>query len=232
MLMFIISLITATQAQTRVGVIDSGLDLNDPRFESVLCKDGNHRDFSGHGINDSNGHGTHVVGLIAKYAKKANYCVVIYKYYHSGWSTPPEAFAEALDFALNDNIDILNISGGGTKFHIEEYESIKAHPEVKIFAAAGNEGEDFATTPYFPAAYPLDNIYAIGNGKDKDSKASTSGYGGRIRYWEDGQLAESTFPLWKCGFYDRPKGKDCRVKLSGSSMSAAIFTGKWLGRSK
>lgn len=214
--------------QLRVGIIDSGLDLHDPRFTKVLCKEG-HRDFSGHGIIDSDGHGTHVAGLIKKYAKDANYCLVIYKFYHTEWSTPPEAFDEALQYALRDNLDIINISGGGPIFHISEYNAIMDHPEVKVVTAAGNEGADLAKQPYFPAAYPLSNVYAIGNGKDYEDKAPTSNYGTRVMYWEDGQKVESTYPLWKCGFHDRPKGKDCRAKLSGTSMSSAIYTGKWVG---
>jgi subtilisin family serine protease len=111
---------------------------------------------------------------------------------------------------------------------MSEYEAIAAHPEVRVFVAAGNEGADLAVKPYFPAAYPLSNIYAIGNGFSEEDRAPTSSFGKRVKYWEDGQNVESSFPLWKCGYYDRPAGKDCQVKLSGTSMSAAIFTGKWL----
>ncbi len=66
----------------RVAVIDTGLDLSDPRFSALLCKD-----IKGvnlvpkEGIRDLIGHGTHVAGIIKKYAKDANYCMMIIKYY-------------------------------------------------------------------------------------------------------------------------------------------------------
>jgi hypothetical protein len=78
-----------------VAVVDTGLDpelMND----SSICPDG-HKDFTGQGLQDINGHGTHISYLIDQYAKnfillkdgdssklksiKSNYCQIILKYY-------------------------------------------------------------------------------------------------------------------------------------------------------
>lgn len=64
----------------RVAVIDTGLNLNDPRFTKVLCADG-HADYTGEGIDDIEGHGTAVAGLIMQYAGKRRYCLTILKFY-------------------------------------------------------------------------------------------------------------------------------------------------------
>lgn len=225
MLLIVLAPIESLGKTLRVGVLDSGLDLKDPRFKKILCADG-HKDFTGFGILDSNGHGTHVVGLIQRYAEDADYCLVIYKYYHpNGQKTD---FVEAIKYAMSDNIDVLNVSGGGAVFDKMEYDAIKSHPHIRVVAAAGNEGKDLEDQPYFPAAYPLNNILAVGNGETAQLKSSTSNFGDRVLFWEDGQSVESFRPLWKCGDYTRKGVENCKAKLSGTSMSCAKFTGKFI----
>ena len=50
-----------------VAVIDTGIDAQ-AFNRHVLCKTG-HKDFTGTGIQDRHGHGTHISGLIDQYAK-------------------------------------------------------------------------------------------------------------------------------------------------------------------
>ena len=66
--------------QLKVAVIDTGLNFQDDRFNRHLCRSG-HKDFTDSGLNDTNGHGSTVVSLIEKYARNANYCFLIYKFY-------------------------------------------------------------------------------------------------------------------------------------------------------
>jgi hypothetical protein len=54
-----------------VAVIDTGKAV-DPKLK--YCKYG-HKDITGTGLEDNNGHGTNVASLIAREAKGANYCV-------------------------------------------------------------------------------------------------------------------------------------------------------------
>ena len=58
----------------KVAVIDTGLNL---KYSSSvpLCKS-EHKDFTGEGFNDTNGHGTNIVGLIVQNTKATNYCIV------------------------------------------------------------------------------------------------------------------------------------------------------------
>lgn len=95
----------------RVGVIDTGLDLEDPRFIGHLCYSG-HSDFTGDGIQDDMGHGTHIVGLITKYARNSNYCLVILKYYGKNLSNVP-AYQAALREAIHQHLDVVNLSLNG-----------------------------------------------------------------------------------------------------------------------
>lgn len=227
-LTLLLSSLTA-QAQIRVGVIDTGIDAHDPRFSEIMCKDVESKDFTGAGINDYYGHGTFVVGLIKEYAGDASYCIVMYKFVHTGESPSPLlTLSEAIMTALSDHVDVINISAGGPGFYIDEYKAFKAHPEVTVFAAAGNFGQDISKYPYFPASYPLSSIIAVGNGLDKNNRAYNSNYGGRVKTWVNGQDIVSDSPLWRCSIHDRHKGAGCKTIMSGTSMSTAIATGKWV----
>jgi len=79
----------------KIAVIDTGISL-DRIQDASLCKTG-HKDFTGYGLNDNHGHGTHIYGLIDQYAKNiklktnsdvallsktsVSYCQIIIKFY-------------------------------------------------------------------------------------------------------------------------------------------------------
>lgn len=213
LLLFLIT--TPSFGQTKLAVIDTGLDLNDPRFKSVLCKSG-HKDFTGSGIKDTVEHGTHVTGLIKQYAKNADYCILIYKFYQ-----PDELNAAreilAIKEAIKAKVDIINISGGGEEYSKEEYELIKNNPKVLFVVAAGNNGEnlDIENNKYYPASHKLPNILAIGGLNEDGTRGSYSNYGTFV-IWERGTDVLSTIPNGRMGI------------KSGSSMATAIKTGKIL----
>lgn len=198
---------------TKVAVIDTGLDLTDPRFKDVLCPSG-HKDFTGRGIKDTMGHGTHVAGLIKSYAGNAQYCLIIYKFYAKD-SFSFERELEAIKTAIDEGVQIVNISGGGKSFSQEEYDLIKDHSEVTFVVAAGNNGEDLNKEVYYPASYRLPNIVAVGNLAEEQKKNPTSNYGDFVT-WEAGTNIISTLPKGQFG------------SMTGTSMAAPIRTGKLL----
>lgn len=200
----------------RVAVVDTGLNLNDSRFAGHLCID-NHKDFTGTGIIDSNGHGTMVAGLIEKYAGKGDYCLLIYKYYQStvpgivNMKHEVEAFLEA----IADGAKIINLSGGGEDFNEDESLLIKLHPEITFVVAAGNSGKnlDLPGNVYYPASYYYNNIVVVESVNEKGEKSSFSNYGKKVEYKELGEDVTS---------YDiNGSGTG-----SGTSFACAIHTGK------
>lgn len=220
LLLFFLSSYCFSSEIFKVAVIDSGLDLNDPRFKNILCKSG-HKDFTHTSINDTIGHGTHVMGLIKKYAGNKNYCIVVYKYFGDNVDTG-EALYQALQFALKENVKLINISGGGNKYSQREYEFIKKHKEITFVVAAGNDNSNLDSSyKYYPASYKLNNIITVGSIDDFYNKAPFSNYGASI-IWEKGVNILSTFP----GVYNSGKFYPKVKVMSGTSMSTAIKTGK------
>lgn len=202
----------------RVALVDTGLDLKDPRFKDLLCKTGHKNFVFGEPINDINGHGTHLAGLIKKYAGNSDYCLLIYKYYQeeaSGWTNMVRE-NQALQAAVDDKVDIVNLSGGGSLFNEAESLIIKSHPEVTFVVAAGNEGKDLDIpgNDFFPASLFYKNIIPVENIDENGVLSPHSNYSRRIKAKEIGEHVLSTLPYGQEGY------------LSGTSMSTATFTGK------
>lgn len=223
----------------RVAVIDTGIS-RDRMDDESLCKEG-HKDFTGTGLHDNHGHGTHIYGLIDQYAKgiilkqgqdiskltnkKINYCQIIIKFYNSEHSplNGLSVIKKALRHAIDLKVDIINISAGGTLPDEQEFLLIKEalDKNILIVAAAGNNGQNIVRKPkktsdgqYFPALYD-DRIVVIGNGIDESTHAKTSNHGENVDHWELGMDVLSFGPTGL-------------VKMSGTSQSAAIFTGKFI----
>lgn len=191
----------------RVVVIDTGINLNDPRLSSHFCANGS-EDFTGNGLIDKDGHGTHVVGLIEKYAKDSSYCIVMLKF-SDGAATPIEKYLEALREAVTQTPDIINLSLTGEDFSTEEKNLICNNPHILFIVAAGNESQDLSKIPRYPGSYDCENMEVVGSRGQK-----TSNYGGPVRYMEDGVSAMSTLPDGTVG------------PMTGTSQAAAIHTGK------
>lgn len=206
-------------ATQRVAILDTGLDLSDSRFAGHICS-GGHKDYTGDGIYDNDGHGTHVAGLIVQYAKDADYCLVIYKYYkladrRENSNNYTRYMKALLDISNAGDINIVNYSGGGDLPSIAEEMTMKKHSEITYVVSAGNSSRnlDDPQISYYPAKYRLDNIRVVGS-KRFNRISSFSNYGSYVTDWEDGENVSS---------YAIGRGN---TNLSGTSMSTAIRTGK------
>jgi subtilisin family serine protease len=169
-------------------------------------------------MEDKVGHGTFVTGLIQKYAKDGNFCLLIYKYTHfdktfSGYvnlQNEVKAFREA----IKNGAKIVNFSAGGPEFDEDEYLFINGHPNVTFVVAAGNEGKNIDTRDYFyPASYHAENVVVVGNITEDGNPTPHSNWTDHKMYWEVGSVI-STLPNGRSG------------RMEGTSFSAAIRTGK------
>lgn len=188
----------------KVAVIDTGLD---PKYNQFahLCPTG-HKDFTGEGFKDYNGHGTNIVGLIVNNAQSTNYCIVLIKAY--AFQKNKKAYlTEALQHAYDIGANIINLSGGGLDPIEAERKIVMKILDKKItlITAAGNNFQNLdINCQYYPACYDK-RIYVIG---------STSGYSNYGSIVDD--------------IYDGKNKLAFGKIMSGTSQSTAIFTGKLL----
>lgn len=218
-LLVLFGIISAQADSIRVGVIDTGLDLSDPRFVTHLCPSG-HKDFTGEGIKDINGHGTHIAGLIVKYAKNSNYCLTIYKYYkdldeYQVKNGNDIRYINALLESIYNEDVLVNFSGVAESFNPAEYLLMKKNKQTTFVVAAGNNSKnlDLPANNYYPAKYNLNNIITVGSAKD-GQRSYFSNYGSFIKAWENGEKVSSCDI--KSGF----------ITMQGTSQATAIHTGK------
>jgi subtilisin family serine protease len=215
--LFLLSVGSGTTA--RVVIIDTGLDVEDPRFKDILCKDVQALDFTGEGVVDKIGHGTHVAGIIKEYAKDSNYCLTIIKYYteeNSGKQNLSNVI-EALKWVHLTKPKIVNFSGGGETWDNDEYEYIKNTPETTFILAAGNKRHNLdEDCDYYPACNRLKNIIRVGSLQEDGKRAYTSNFGKIVTAWEIGTNVKSTLPDGRTGF------------KSGTSQATAKITGKFI----
>lgn len=195
----------------KIAVIDTGLS-NSKGLQ--LCSNG-HKSFIDDDLTDHIGHGTNIVHLIDKYAKGADYCFIILKFYPT--NNAVSSTIAALKHALTLDIDIINYSAGGKGSSLVEKELIRKllNKGVIIVTASGNDGRDLdVNCNFFPACY-FNELIVVGNGDKKTGRNLTSNYGKIVDIWVDGQNQSAGGHI-----------------MSGTSQSAAIVTGKIVNLTK
>lgn len=237
LLVFLITLVfpykssSKTHKLIKVAVIDTGFDFhstwpNLTIFQTrdregyqlrrpKLCKSG-HKDFTGTGIQDHDGHGTNISGIIAKIAYKANYCIVEIKCIDKD-RVKGNSLIDSINYATKIHVDIMNMSLYGHGFNPKEYEAIEnaLNHGIKIVAAAGNDGkyESMACYPPYPALYDK-RIYSVKSLDWNGKLSSFSTYGPDFNSKEVGDNVLSLLPDNMIG------------RMSGTSQATAVKTAK------
>ena len=200
----------------KVAILDTGIDLNHPDLITNIKKTANFTR-SHRGVEDVQGHGTHVAGIVAGVDNDRGIIGVaphaeIYaaKVLGDNGSGSYEDIIEGIEWARKNKVDIINMSLGThikppKKFH----DAIKRAYEdgIILIAATGNEN----TKVGYPAKY--DEVLAV-SAIDRDfERANFSNYGLKNEIIAPGVDILSTY---RNGKY---------AKLSGTSMATPIITG-------
>jgi len=168
---------------------------------------------------DDNGHGTHVAGTIAAKNNKLGVVGVapdaeIYavKILDSAGRGSYSGIIAALEWAVDNGIEIINMSLGSNQFSSVLHVAIKYAVEegIIIVAAAGNQGEGEDTVMY-PAKYP--EVVAVGAVTEEYKAANFSSRGLGINIVAPGAEVLSTL---NDGEY---------ASMSGTSMAAPHVSG-------
>lgn len=200
----------------RVAVIDTGFDFDGVWVEMPkLCKEG-HKDFTSTSIKDTHGHGTHIAGLVASYAGKADYCLVIIKYFDeksNGQQNLARSIA-AIRYAKELKVDFINYSGGGVLPSKAEKEEVVSFLDQggQFIAAAGNEGENLDYSHFYPANYDP-RVVVVGGVNDNGERVKSSNYGDSVDMVVTASNVLSTLPNGRYGY------------MTGTSQATAKVTG-------
>lgn len=175
------------------------------------------KDLNLYDFNDTDGHGTHVAGLILK-----NTCQEVKikscRFYSNEYKDHNISFLNCLIYAISLKPDVINISAGGIDPIPGEFKIFKTLEKlgIPIFTAAGNRGKDLKQFPYYPASYNISNMIVVGNLLPSGERNFSSNYGLKVTEWEMGTNVSSSIPNNKYDFY------------TGTSQATAIATNKWL----
>ncbi|WP_016939576.1 MULTISPECIES: S8 family serine peptidase [Nitrosopumilus] len=139
----------------KIAIIDTGVDYNHPDLagwgpEGKVIGGYNFIE-EGKPPMDNNGHGTQVAGIIAAdgqavgVAPKAK--ILAYKVSEDGEGVSSDLIIRAIEKAIEDNADIINISLGVNKTNskIERAVNLALEKEIFVVTAAGNDGPGLGT---------------------------------------------------------------------------------------
>ena len=184
-----------------VAVLDTGVDYNNDDLKDNIWRNPDQNAPDKRGKNfckrtlrydpndpmDDNGHGTEVAGIVAATARSARRLagvapeiqILPVKFLCSDkYGTLADAL-EAIQYAIGKGAHILNNS-----WEVDEYSpSIEAafkaaqSREILVVAAAGNSQTDIGNTPWYPAAYRLDNLLSVAATDKDDHLADFSNWG-------------------------------------------------------
>jgi hypothetical protein len=209
-------------SQASAWIIDTGVDLDHPDLNVDVARGKNFVSFGKNSMDDGNGHGTHVAGIIA--AKNDGYDVVGVA--PGAWVVPVRVLGNNGSGFLSDVIagvdyvasnadldDVANMSlGGGPSSALDTAVRNASSNEIYFTLAAGNESD--SANNHSPARANGDYIFTISAIDGSDNFAWFSNYGNPpVDYAAPGV---SILSLYKGGGMET---------LSGTSMAAPHVAG-------
>jgi subtilisin family serine protease len=219
-ILFLVSFqVFAKETRKRVVVIDTGYNKTNLSNLPIntFCENGL-KDVTGTGPQDSIGHGTNVIGLIAKNIDTKKYCIISIKWYDTKFKITLNVLVTriraAIKLAEQQQPFLINLSSSGSNYDSIEQMVINrlSFKGVKIVVSAGNDGADLSKgCSVYPACYNANkiNFYVVGSVDRYNNFLITSNRFGPVNYYEN-------------GFNQCSEG----ICMTGTSQAAAIRSNK------
>ncbi|MBC7427675.1 MAG: S8 family serine peptidase [Bacteriovorax sp.] len=207
---------------TRVMLLDSGIDKDHPSIKDNFEKG---QDFAG-GVNkpyayfDSIGHGTHTSGIVLGQSSPkgsigvAPQAKLLMARVCSSTSCSASAVLKGLNWALQEKVDVVNLSLSKPESSQAEVNAIKKLEDagIVVVASSGNDGK---ANVLYPAALPT--VISVGSVNENLAKSVFSNWGETLDLVAPGDNILSASPIGK--------GALTQVLIDEKSISSATFVG-------
>lgn len=226
--------ITTGNSNIKVGVVDTGVQGD---HEDLQYNINSNLGYSYHcnALTDIDGHGTMVASAIGAEANNQegisgicqNVNLISIRASTNSGQLNGNRLMDGIFYAINNNIDLLNMSLGFTESESTAFYSAFSQYDGLIICSAGNQHSDLDQNPYYPSSYGFDNIisvaasYSTSNGSNEvvDELTSFSNYGQNTV-----DLAAPGKDVCLAYLYDQ-QGLGKYKIVSGTSFSAPLVTG-------
>ena len=201
----------------KVAVLDTGIDLDHPDLKDGIAAV---KDFTGDGVEDINGHGTHCAGIIGARLNDVGFVgvapkteLLIAKVLGNDGSGAFSWIADGVLWAVEQGADIISMSLGGPISSHRLYQAIHVAlaKGVMVLCAAGNEGSLFQNSIGYPGRYG--GVITVASHDENGNRSGFSSRGGEIDVMAPGSNIWSTYVD---GGY---------AELSGTSMATPFVAG-------
>lgn len=185
----------------KVAVLDRGCQ---PHEDLNISGGYNAYDDNNDYMKDSNGHGTHVAGIIGMQDNDKGYLgiapncelYVIKRSSATSTSSSREAQIRGIDWAISKGIEILSISFSGSRDSIARRKALETavhEHDMIVLCSAGNNQKDTSLdidTMGYPARYPF--VYTVANVREDHTRSPNSSVGKNLNFSGAGQSIMST----------------------------------------
>lgn len=201
----------------KVAILDTGVDTDHPDLADAIIES---KDFTGDGIEDENGHGTHCAGVVGARLNGVGFVgvapkseLMIGKVLDNSGSGAYSWISEGIYWATESGANVISMSLGGAGSDAELYKAIQfaLFHGVFIVCAAGNEGSLFSNSVGYPGRYG--GVITVASHDSNGNPSGFSSRGGEVDVMAPGSDIWSTY---KKGGY---------AELSGTSMATPFVAG-------
>lgn len=236
---------TTGSSNVKVGVIDTGIYKDHPDLTSnVNTSLGCGSDYSSdpYYVGDTQYHGTMVAGIIGAKGNNGigisgvcqNVSLVslradgnVFDSNDGMYLEDADCVIRAIVYATNNNIPILNFSGGfysDDELRRDRMKNAINNYKGLLIVGSGNKNLDVDSTAIYPQDFDCDNMIVVGAVNRNDTKWSRSNYGSTtVDLFADGNNIETTFPYESYTYAEQER---LHVTFSsGTSLAAPFVTG-------
>ncbi len=205
-----------------VAVIDSGIDSNHEDLRGKIAAGGYNFYHNNTNTTDYDGHGTNIAGVIAANSNNNigitgvtgsfNIKILPIKISHTDGKSTVSDLIRAMDYAISQNVDVINLSLGGAGSSRLENEAMQRAIQagIPVVAAAGNDAL-LGNPINYPASY--NNVLSI---------SAVDRYNNRARFSSYNKYVDLTAPgedIYTIAPYNQ------YTQVNGTSYSAPIVAG-------